>query len=150
MAISFDLQIFPGQMRDGARLIEENPEIDFILQHTGMLTDHVAENDGGLARRPSPAGPLPNLYSKLSAFGTFVHRNDPALIAYIVDNAMEIFGSERLLFGSNFPIEKLWTKPCPADAGASRCRSQAWSSRTRPTSSGIPQRAFTGFKRTRS
>ena len=22
---------------------------------------------------------------------------------------MEIFGSERLMFGSNFPIEKLWT-----------------------------------------
>ena len=53
---------------------------------------------------------LPNLYSKLSAFGTFIHRNDPALIAYIVDNAMAIFGSERLMFGSNFPIEKLWTK----------------------------------------
>src|SRR5208337_1131573 len=31
---SFDLQIFPNQMRDGARLIEENPETDFILQHT--------------------------------------------------------------------------------------------------------------------
>ena len=41
--------------------------------------------------------------------GTFVHRNDPALIARIVDGAMEILGSERLTFGSNFPIEKLWT-----------------------------------------
>ena len=41
--------------------------------------------------------------------GTFVHRNDPALIAYIVDNAIDILGSDQLMFGSNFPIEKLWT-----------------------------------------
>ncbi|TIW14409.1 MAG: amidohydrolase, partial [Mesorhizobium sp.] len=39
----------------------------------------------------------------------FVHRNDPELIAYIVDNAIDILGSDRLMFGSNFPIEKLWT-----------------------------------------
>ena len=27
----------------------------------------------------------------------------------MVDNAIEILGSDRLMFGSNFPIEKLWT-----------------------------------------
>ncbi|MGD0976387.1 MAG: amidohydrolase family protein [Candidatus Korobacteraceae bacterium] len=106
---SFDLQIFPNQMRDGARLIEENPETDFILQHTGMLTDLSAETTAAWRSGLCQLAALPNLYSKLSAFGTFVHRNDPALIAYIVDNAITIFGSERLMFGSNFPIEKLWT-----------------------------------------
>ena len=52
---------------------------------------------------------LPNLSAKLSGLGTFVHRNDPALISLVVDGGMEILGSERLMFGSNFPIEKLWT-----------------------------------------
>ncbi|TIX34953.1 MAG: amidohydrolase, partial [Mesorhizobium sp.] len=37
------------------------------------------------------------------------HRNDPALVAYIVDNVIDILGSDHLMFGSNFPIEKLWT-----------------------------------------
>ena len=110
---SFDLQIFPGQMRDGASLVEENPEINFILQHTGMLTDMSPKTTEAWRAGLRQLAPLPNLYSKLSAFGTFVHRNDPALISYIVDNAMEIFGSERLMFGSNFPIEKLWTKHAP-------------------------------------
>ncbi|WP_367248961.1 amidohydrolase, partial [Pseudomonas sp. SB113] len=32
--LSFDLQLFPQQMRDGADLVEENPETDFILTHT--------------------------------------------------------------------------------------------------------------------
>lgn len=107
--LSFDLQIFPNQMRDGAQLIGENPETNFILQHTGMLTDSSAETTAVWQAGLRQLAALPNLYSKLSAFGTFVHRNDPALISYIVDNAIAIFGSERLLFGSNFPIEKLWT-----------------------------------------
>ncbi len=51
----------------------------------------------------------PNLYAKLSCFGTFVHRNDPQVIGTVVDNAIAILGSDRLMFGSNFPIEKLWT-----------------------------------------
>jgi predicted TIM-barrel fold metal-dependent hydrolase len=51
----------------------------------------------------------PNLYAKLSGLGTFVHRNDPALVVLVYDAAIEILGSDRLMFGSNFPIEKLWT-----------------------------------------
>jgi predicted TIM-barrel fold metal-dependent hydrolase len=47
--------------------------------------------------------------SKLSGLGTFIHRNDPAHIARIVDQTLALFGPERCLFGSNFPIEKLWT-----------------------------------------
>jgi predicted TIM-barrel fold metal-dependent hydrolase len=47
--------------------------------------------------------------SKLSGLGTFIHRNDPAHIAAVVADTVAIFGAERCLFGSNFPIEKLWT-----------------------------------------
>jgi predicted TIM-barrel fold metal-dependent hydrolase len=31
----------------------------------------------------------------------------------VVDNAIGILGSEHLMFGSNFPIEKLWTSHSP-------------------------------------
>ena len=51
----------------------------------------------------------PNIVCKLSGLGTFIHRNDPAHIAEIVAEALSIFGPDRCLFGSNFPIEKLWT-----------------------------------------
>jgi predicted TIM-barrel fold metal-dependent hydrolase len=51
----------------------------------------------------------PNVVSKLSGLGTFIHRNDPAHVAAIVAETVDIFGPNRCLFGSNFPIEKLWT-----------------------------------------
>jgi predicted TIM-barrel fold metal-dependent hydrolase len=50
-----------------------------------------------------------NVVSKLSALGTFIHKNDPAHIAAIVRETIDMFGAERCLFGSNFPVEKLWT-----------------------------------------
>jgi predicted TIM-barrel fold metal-dependent hydrolase len=51
----------------------------------------------------------PNVVTKLSGLGTFIHRNEPAHIAEILNDAVALFGAERCLFGSNFPIEKLWT-----------------------------------------
>ena len=55
-----------------------------------------------LARRP-------NVVAKLSGFGTFIHRCDPAHIALLTTETVAIFGADRCLWGSNFPIEKLWT-----------------------------------------
>jgi predicted TIM-barrel fold metal-dependent hydrolase len=50
-----------------------------------------------------------NLSAKLSGLGTFVHANDPHVIAFVYDAAIRALGGDRLMFGSNFPIEKLWT-----------------------------------------
>jgi predicted TIM-barrel fold metal-dependent hydrolase len=51
----------------------------------------------------------PNIVSKLSGLGTFIQRNDPSHTADVIHQTVTIFGSDRCLFGSNFPIEKLWT-----------------------------------------
>ena len=107
--LSFDLQLFPGQMRDGGQLVGENPETDFILTHTGMLTGTDPQTVGTWEVGLAEFAQLPNFYAKLSGLGTFVHRNDPKLIDFIVTRAVDILGSDRLMFGSNFPIEKLWT-----------------------------------------
>ena len=51
----------------------------------------------------------PNVFVKLSGLGTFVRRNDSELIAGIVEKMVAMFGPGRCMFGSNFPIEKIWT-----------------------------------------
>jgi predicted TIM-barrel fold metal-dependent hydrolase len=50
----------------------------------------------------------PNIFVKLSALGTFVRRAALADIAPIVSDTVTLFGAERYLWGSNFPIEKIW------------------------------------------
>jgi predicted TIM-barrel fold metal-dependent hydrolase len=55
----------------------------------------------------------PNIVAKLSGLGTFIHRNDPAHIARITGETIALFGPSRCLYGSNFPIEKIWTEYPP-------------------------------------
>ncbi|HTO60219.1 MAG TPA: amidohydrolase family protein [Bradyrhizobium sp.] len=106
---SFDLQVFSGQMVDAAALAEHCPGVTFILQHAGMLEDLSPAGREAWRDGMQRLAACPNVVCKLSGLGTFIHRNEPAHIAGIVEETVAIFGSSRCLFGSNFPIEKLWT-----------------------------------------
>jgi predicted TIM-barrel fold metal-dependent hydrolase len=106
---SFDLQVFAPQMKDAAALAQACPKIIFILQHAGMLEDLSFEGRSAWRAGMEQLAACPNVVSKLSGLGTFVHRNDPAHVADVLNQTVAIFGAERCLFGSNFPIEKLWT-----------------------------------------
>jgi predicted TIM-barrel fold metal-dependent hydrolase len=106
---SFDLQVFAPQMADAAGLAGACPDVTFVLQHAGMLEDLSLGGRSAWHAGMVRLAACPNVVCKLSGLGTFIHRNDPAHIAAIVADAVAIFGAERCLFGSNFPIEKLWT-----------------------------------------
>ena len=106
---SFDLQVFASQMPDAARLAADNPDITFVLQHCGMPEDLAPEGRKARSEGMRRLADQPNVVNKLSGLGTFIHRNDPAHVADIVGRSVALFGPERCLFGSNFPIEKLWT-----------------------------------------
>lgn len=106
---SFDLQVFASQMKAAAGLAAACPDVTLILQHAGMLEDLSAEGrtlwQDGMKRLAD----CPNVVCKLSGLGTFIHRNDSEHIEEIAVQAVAWFGANRCLFGSNFPIEKLWT-----------------------------------------
>jgi len=106
---SFDLQVFAPQMASAARLADSCPRVTFILQHAGMPEDLSPEGRAAWRDGMEKLAAYPNVVAKLSGLGTFIHRNDPAHIADIVAETVALFGGERCLFGSNFPIEKLWT-----------------------------------------
>jgi predicted TIM-barrel fold metal-dependent hydrolase len=106
---SFDLQVFARQMAGAAALARASPGITFILQHAGMLEDLSPEGRSAWRAGMAQLAACPNVVSKLSGLGTFVHRNDPGHVADLLNQTVAIFGAERCMFGSNFPIEKLWT-----------------------------------------
>lgn len=106
---SFDLQVFAGQMAGAAELAAACPKVTFVLQHAGMLEDLSPEGIAAWRAGMTALAKQPNIVSKLSGLGTFLRRNDPQQIAFIIGETLGLFGAERCLFGSNFPIEKLWT-----------------------------------------
>lgn len=105
----FELQIFERQIENALVLVEACPDVTFVVQHALMLED---TSEAGLTRWQSALGRLagrPNAVCKLSGLGTFKRALDPEHIAFVTAEALAAFGPERCLWGSNFPIERLWT-----------------------------------------
>jgi predicted TIM-barrel fold metal-dependent hydrolase len=102
----FELQVFAPQFADAARLVADHPDVTFVLIHAGMPEGDLDAWRAGLEEHLAP---LPNLALKLSGQGTFIHRVDPGLIALVARTSLDLFGADRCMFGSNFPIESLWT-----------------------------------------
>ncbi|MCU0984145.1 MAG: amidohydrolase family protein [Acetobacteraceae bacterium] len=107
--LSFDLQVFASQMEGAARLAAACPRVTFVLQHAGMLEDLSPPGRAAWREGMARLAAQPNVVAKLSGFGTFMHQNDNSHIAWLIGETVRLFGAEHCLWGSNFPIEKLWT-----------------------------------------
>jgi predicted TIM-barrel fold metal-dependent hydrolase len=101
----FELQVFAAQMEDAATLAGDFPDVTFVLVHAGMPEGDLGAWRAGLER----LAPLENVMVKLSGQGTFVHRVDAGLIGLVAQTSLALFGADRCMFGTNFPIESLWT-----------------------------------------
>ena len=105
----FELQVFTSQVLDGARLARSFPDTIFVLEHAGMLED-MSPRGWQLWREGMTAlAECPNVNVKLSGLGTFVHACREDVMGPIIKETVAVFGAKRCLYGSNFPIEKLWT-----------------------------------------
>lgn len=105
----FELQVFADQMAGAAALAQACPNTTFVLQHAGMLEDLSPAGIDRWREEMSLLAAHPNVVAKLSGLGTFLHRVDQGHIGFVVAETVALFGPDRCLWGSNFPIEKLWT-----------------------------------------
>jgi predicted TIM-barrel fold metal-dependent hydrolase len=100
----FELQVFPNQLPYARELVERHADLTFVLVHAGMPIDGEPWREALAA-----LSAYPNVYVKLSGQGTFIHRVDRDWIKTVTSAVVETFGSERAMFGSNFPVESIWT-----------------------------------------
>src|SRR4051794_20275625 len=107
--LSFDAQIDPEQMADTARLAERHPEIALILNHTGMPRDQSADGLALWRKGMRGLAALPHASIKISGFAMFDRAWTPESIKPYVRDAIDIFGTERAMFASNFPVDRAWT-----------------------------------------
>src|SRR6185437_6209763 len=83
------------------------PNVRMILVHAGMLTERteaaITEWRGALTAMAA----FPNLNVKLSGLGMYSHGLGFAQARQVIRDCIQIFGAERTIYGSNFPLEKL-------------------------------------------
>ena len=105
--LSFDLQLIPQQMQRAAEVIASVPGLRVALCHCGSPWDQSASGlvhwRAGLAALAAIDG----AHCKLSGFGMFDHNWTVESIRPLVETCIDVFGVDRCMFGSNFPVDKL-------------------------------------------
>jgi predicted TIM-barrel fold metal-dependent hydrolase len=109
----FELQVFSPQMALAARLVADFPETTFALVHAGMLENTDPATVEAWRQGVQLLAEQPNVVVKLTGQGTFNHRVDQGLIDLVTGTCLQLFGSHRCMWGSNFPVEKIWTELPP-------------------------------------
>ena len=105
----FELQVFSHQMDNALKLVREFPDMTFILLHCGMLQDTSAQGVAAWKAGMKSLATCPNLMVKISGIGTFERACRVETWRPIIEETVGLFGAARCLFGSNFPIEGMWT-----------------------------------------
>jgi predicted TIM-barrel fold metal-dependent hydrolase len=105
--LSFDLQIFWQQMADALDLAQTFPDTQIILNHTGMPRKRDPDYLTAWRRGMRTLARTPNVAAKISGLNMFHHDWTAELIRPFVLDTIEIFGVERCMFASNFPVDKL-------------------------------------------
>ena len=106
--LSFDLQVFPGQMQDAARLAQDFPDTAIIVNQAGMPDGLI---DGDMApwqRGMTLLAGQPNVCIKISGLAMLKPGWSVGELARIMEIAAEAFGAGRMMVGSNFPVDRLF------------------------------------------
>jgi predicted TIM-barrel fold metal-dependent hydrolase len=105
--LSFDLQTPWWHLDAAAELARDFPATQIVINHTGLPTDRSPDGLALWRRAMAVAANQPNVAVKISGLGSpglpwTVEANGP-----IIRDTIAIFGADRCLFGSNFPVDSL-------------------------------------------
>ncbi|MDH3747596.1 MAG: amidohydrolase family protein [Gammaproteobacteria bacterium] len=107
LGLSFDLQLTPAQVPRIAEVLAKTPDTKVALCHCGSPWDQSKAGIEAWRKGLRLLASLPNVYCKISGLGMFDHNWTVDSIRPIVESCIEIFGVDRCMFGSNFPVDKL-------------------------------------------
>lgn len=107
--LSFDLQLIPELMERTARVLAEAPDTPVALCHAGSPHDRTPAGLATWAENLQTLSALGHVSCKLSGLGMFDHGWTQETIRPIVETVLAQFGPERTMFGSNFPVDSLYS-----------------------------------------
>jgi predicted TIM-barrel fold metal-dependent hydrolase len=104
-----ELMLYPYQAEEVSHLARDFPDQTIIVNHCGSPIDRDQE---GMARwRDSLRllGSAPNVQIKVSALTAYDPSPTPDSLREVALHCIECFGIDRSMFGSDFPVGRLWT-----------------------------------------
>lgn len=106
--LSFDICIFHPQLTNAIRLVEQCPNVQFILDHIGKpdIKNQLFEP---WKQEIKTLADFPNVYCKISGLVTEAdHENWTAIdLQPYIEHVIECFGFDRVIYGSDWPVSTL-------------------------------------------
>ena len=105
--LSFDLQLYPEQMEAAAEFLGNHENVPVVIDHMGSPHDL---SDTGLAtwaRGMRALSDVPHVSVKLSGYAMYFRSALAGKAVRLTQETLRMFGPERVMFGSNFPVDKL-------------------------------------------
>lgn len=106
--LSFDIQIYKHQMEDAVNLANKYNDVLFILNHTGEPCYQSKEYIENWEQNMTKLAKCENVVAKISGLGMFDPNWTIDSTRIFVEKTIEIFGIERCMFASNFPVDKIF------------------------------------------
>lgn len=107
--LRFDLQLIPELCGAMADVLSDVPGTRVALCHAGSPHDRTPEGLAAWASELGRLSRLPQVSVKLSGLGMFEHDWTKDSVRPIVEACLEQFGAARCMFGSNFPVDSLYS-----------------------------------------
>ncbi len=105
--LTFDLQLTEEQYPLVFDTLTNVPELKVVLCHFASPWDQTAQGFNNWKAWMTRFSSLPNCHIKLSGFSMFTHSFVQHNFIKYATAAIEIFGDNRCMLGSNFPVDKL-------------------------------------------
>ena len=106
--LSFDIQIYKHQMEDAVNLANKYNDVLFILNHTGEPCYQSKEYIESWEQNMTKLAKCENVVAKISGLGMFDPQWTIDSTRIFVEKTIQIFGIERCMFASNFPVDKIF------------------------------------------
>lgn len=107
--LSFDLQLIPELYADMARVLDKAPDTKVALCHAGSPHDRTPAGLKAWEQSLRLLSERPQVSCKLSGLGMFDQHWTDASIRPIIETCLDQFGPGRCMFGSNFPVDSLYS-----------------------------------------
>lgn len=106
--LSFDLQAYPAQFPELAKLIERHPEVSVIVNHCGMMVPGDPQGRQEWRAGMTALASCANVSVKVSGIGFAYRPWDLEQARGYVRDTIDIFGTRRAMFASDVPTDKLF------------------------------------------
>lgn len=108
LGLHYDLQTSWWHLGEAADLARDFPDTLIILNHTGLPSDRSAAGLAAWREAMERFADQPNTAVKISGVCVPQQSWTPELNRGVVLETIRIFGVERCMFASNFPVDGLW------------------------------------------